>query len=210
MTATSFEDHLVRDIDHLCSLYPNPTEASLLKEISHVSAHYRAFIAAAPLVLLATSGPQGLDCSPRGDAPGFVRVHDAKTLLIPDRRGNNRIDSLKNIVVDPRVALLFLIPGVGETLRINGRAAISIAPDLLASFEPRAKPPRCVVVISVERVYFQCSKAVVRARLWDQAAQVDRKSLPSAGKILAALSGGTVGGDDYDRDQPERLRATLY
>lgn len=204
------EAHLVTSVEALAALYGAPVEASLAKEIDHVNAHYRALVEAAPFFSLATSGPEGLDCSPRGDAPGFVRVADAKTVLIPDRRGNNRIDSLRNIVRDPRVALLFLIPGVGETLRINGRAEISVDPELLASFAVDGKAPRSVIVVRVERVYFQCARAILRAKLWDPARLVERASLPSTGTILAELSQGRVGGESYDREMPARLQANLY
>jgi len=204
------DDHLVTTMDALEALYGEPYGPAIVKEIDHVNQSYRALIAAAPFFALATSGPDGLDCSPRGDAAGFVRVHDEKTLLVPDRRGNNRIDSLRNIVRDPRVALLFLIPGVGETLRIIGRAAISTDPELTASFAVDGKEPRTVLIVSVERVFYQCTKAIVRSRLWDPATQVERKSLPSAGTILAEITGGKLGGPEHDRGQPERIKATLY
>ncbi|MFL4999203.1 MAG: pyridoxamine 5'-phosphate oxidase family protein [Xanthobacteraceae bacterium] len=203
-------DHLVTTMDALEALYGEPYGPAIVKEIDHVNQSYRALIAAAPFFALATSGPDGLDCSPRGDAAGFVRVHDEKTLLVPDRRGNNRIDSLRNIVRDPRVALLFLIPGVGETLRIIGRAAISTDPELTAGFAVDGKEPRTVLIVSVERVFYQCTKAIVRSRLWDPATQVERKSLPSAGTILAEITGGKLGGPEHDRGQPERIKATLY
>ncbi|MFL5101016.1 MAG: pyridoxamine 5'-phosphate oxidase family protein [Xanthobacteraceae bacterium] len=203
-------DHLVTTMDGLEALYGEPYGPAIVKEIDHVNQSYRALIAAAPFFALATSGPDGLDCSPRGDAAGFVRVHDEKTLLVPDRRGNNRIDSLRNIVRDPRVALLFLIPGVGETLRIIGRAAISTDPELMASFAVDGKEPRTVLIVSVERVFYQCTKAIVRSRLWDPATQVERKSLPSAGTILAEITDGKLGGPEHDRGQPERIKATLY
>jgi uncharacterized protein len=203
-------DHLVTTMDALEALYGEPYGPAIVKEIDHVNQSYRALIAAAPFFALATSGPDGLDCSPRGDAAGFVRVHDEKTVLVPDRRGNNRIDSLRNIVRDPRVALLFLIPGVGETLRIIGRAAISTDPELTASFAVDGKEPRTVLIVSVERVFYQCTKAIVRSRLWDPATQVERKSLPSAGTILAEITGGKLGGPEHDRGQPERIKATLY
>jgi PPOX class probable FMN-dependent enzyme len=204
------DDQLVMTMDALEALYGEPYGPSLVKEIDHVNESYRALIAAAPFFALATSGPDGLDCSPRGDAPGFVRVADEKTLLVPDRRGNNRIDSLRNIMRDPRVALLFLIPGVGETLRIIGRATISTDPELTASFVVNGKEPRTVLVVAVERVFYQCTKAIVRSRLWDPATQVERTSLPSAGTILAEISGGKLGGPEHDRGQPERIKATLY
>src|SRR5437667_1685899 len=203
-------DHIVTSIEALEHIYGEPFGPSIAKETDRVTSHYRAFIEAAPFFALATSGPEGLDCSPRGDAPGFVRVADEKTLAIPDRRGNNRIDSLRNIVRDPRVALLFLIPGVGETIRVIGRAAISTDPQLTASFAVNGKAPVCVLVITVERVYYQCTKAVIRSKLWDPARHVERKSLPSTGTILADLTGGRIGGEAHDRAAPERLKATLY
>jgi uncharacterized protein len=201
---------LVTTMEQLLGLYDAPSDVSVAKEIDHVSDHYRAFIEAAPFFALATGGPDGLDCSPRGDAPGFVRVADRQTLMIPDRRGNNRIDSLRNIMRDPRVALLFLIPGIGETIRVIGRAALSIDPDLLASFAVDRKAPCCVIVVTVERVFYQCTKAIVRSKLWNPARHVDRKSLPTTGTILAALTAGRLGGDAHDRGQLERTMAKLY
>ena len=163
MSATDVRDHRVTSIEQLERVYHEaPVGAALIKEIDHVNAPYRALIEAAPFFALATNGPDGMDCSPRGDPPGFVRVPDEKTLLIPDRRGNNRIDSLRNLLHDPRVALLFLIPGCGETLRVNGRAEISTDPALTQSFVVNGKAPRIVIVVAVERVYFQCPKAIIR------------------------------------------------
>jgi uncharacterized protein len=156
-----------------------------------------------------TSGPEGLDCTPRGDPPGFVRVVDSRTVMLPDRRGNNRIDSLRNIVRDPRIALLFLIPGVGRTLRINGRAAISIDRELCASFAMEGKVPRSVIVVTAESVYTQCPKALVRSRLWDARLHVDESSLPSSGTIMKSLQKG-FDGETYDRDYPQRLKETIY
>jgi PPOX class probable FMN-dependent enzyme len=203
-------DHRVTTMDALEALYDKPYGPSIVKEIDHVNATYRKFIEAAPFFVLATSGPEGLDCSPRGDAPGFVRVADDKTLLIPDRRGNNRIDSLRNLIGDPRVALLFLVPGCGETIRVIGRASISTDPALTESFIVNGKAPRTVIVVAVERVFFQCTKAIVRSKLWDPASKIDRKTLPSAGTILAEISGGKVGGPEHDRAQPQRIKETLY
>jgi PPOX class probable FMN-dependent enzyme len=207
---SEFRDHIVTNVEALERIYGEPYGPSIAKETDRISAHYRAFIEAAPFFALATAGSDGLDCSPRGDAPGFVRVHDEKTLLVPDRRGNNRIDSLRNIVQDPRVALLFLIPGCGETIRVNGRAAISTDPELAQGFLVNGKSPRAVLIVSVDRVFFQCSKAIVRSQLWDPTRHIDRKSLPSNGTILAELTNGQLGGDAHDRAAPERLKATLY
>jgi PPOX class probable FMN-dependent enzyme len=204
-------DHLIHDEAGLNALYGEIPPAALAKEIDFIHPHYRAMIEASPFMVLATSGPGGLDASPRGDPQGsFIQVADARTVLIPDRRGNNRVDSLRNIVHDPRVALLFLIPGVGETLRINGRAVISTAPDLLARFPFRNTLPRSVIVVQVETVYFQCPKAIVRSELWNPEKHISRKALPSTGTILADITAGKVGGVEYDNAYPERLRTTLY
>ena len=203
-------DHRITTLAELEAIYGTPVETALVKEKDRIIPEYRALIAASPFVALATRGPEGLDCSPRGDAAGFVRIADERTLMIPDRRGNNRADSLRNIVRDPQVARLFLIPGVGETLRVNGRAAISTEPALLDSFAVDDKTPRSVIVVSVETVYFQCQKAIVRSDLWNPDKRVDRKTLPTAGQILAAASQNRVGGEAYDKAYPERLKATLY
>ena len=201
---------ILRTEAELEAIYGRPVEAATVKEVNWITPHYRAYIEASPYAALATSGPEGLDCSPRGDRPGFVRVHDEKTLMLPDRRGNNRIDSLRNIVREPRVALLFMIPGVGNTLRVNGRAHLSIAADLLESFAVDDKAPRSVAVIEVDAVYFQCARALVRSELWNPERHVDPKSLPSAGQILAALSNQRVGGETYDREWPGRAAATMW
>jgi PPOX class probable FMN-dependent enzyme len=210
MPANGSSDHLVTTMDELEALYEKPYGPSLVKEIEHISPQYRALIEAAPFVVVATNGPEGLDCSPRGDPPGFVRVRDEKTLLIPDRRGNNRIDSMRNLVRDPRIALLFLIPGVGETMRVIGRAAISTDPELCASFVLHGKTPRCVLVVTVERAFYQCTKAIIRSRLWDPAMRVERTSLPTPGSILAEITGGKMGGEEHDRTAPERIKRTIY
>ncbi len=202
--------YLITDARDLAERYGEPGQPSLAKEVDHVHPHYRAFIEAAPFVVLATAGAEGLDTSPRGDPAGFVTVEDERTLLLPDRRGNNRIDSLRNVLDDPRVALLFLIPGVGETLRVNGRAQISVDPGLLERFAMDGKPPRSVLVIHVEKVFFQCARAIVRSELWDPATQIARDRLPSTGRMLADLSAGAIDGTAYDRDLPERTRKTLY
>jgi len=204
------DNHTVTSIEQLEAIYGQPAGAAVWKEVDHITKEYRAFIEAAPFFALSTCGPEGVDCSPRGDAPGFVRVADEKTLMIPDRRGNNRIDSLRNIVRDPRVSLLFLIPGVGETFRVIGHAAISTEPALCESFIFAGKAPRSVIIVKVDSVYFQCSKAIVRSKLWDPASIVDRKSLPSNGTILAALTKGEHGGEEFDRMYPERIKATIY
>ena len=200
----------VRTVEELDELYDAPVASSLVKEIDHITPLHRAYIEASPFVVVASCGPGGLDCSPRGYPAGFVRVVDARTLHLPDRRGNNRADSLNNLIADPRIALLFLIPGVGETLRVNGWAEICVDPELLARFPAQGKLPRSVIVVHVERVYFQCPKALVRSDLWNPAKHVERRSLPSSGTILADITRGRVGGAEYDAAYPERLKATIY
>ena len=192
------------------TIYGAPNTAAIKKEVDYIHPHYRKFIEAAPFAVLATSGLHGLDASPRGDPAGFVQVHDEKTLLLPDRRGNNRIDSLRNIIHDPRVALIFLIPGIGETLRINGRAVIQTDPDLLAKFSINGKLPLSVLVIKVEAVFFQCSRAVLRSQLWNSAFHITRSTLPSAGTILQDLTNSEIDGRTYDSALPERLKTTMY
>jgi PPOX class probable FMN-dependent enzyme len=205
------QDHLVKTTAELEKLYSDaPYGPAVFKEVDRITPQYRKLIEATPFAVLATCGPEGLDCSPRGDPPGFVRVADEHTLLIPDRRGNNRIDSLRNLVRDPRVSLLFLIPGVGETMRVNGRAVISTDPELTESFVFNGKAPKCVLVVTVERAYFQCTKAIIRSKLWDPATQVDRKTLPTPGSILAELTDGKMGGPEHDRLAPERIKQTIY
>ena len=201
---------LLTEATALRELYGAPSDAAIAKEIDYIHPHYRAMIEASPFMVMATSGPEGLDVSPRGDPPGFVVVEGDRTLLIPDRRGNNRADTLNNLIADPRIALLFLIPGVGETLRVNGRAEISVDPAVLQRFPAQGKLPRSVIVVHAERVYFQCPKALVRSDLWNPAKHVERRSLPSSGTILADITRGKVGGAEYDAAYPERLKATIY
>lgn len=202
---------VIDSLEALEALYDiAPVAASLVKVASRITPHYQALIEASPFVALATIGPEGLDCSPRGDRPGFVRVADPQTLILPDRRGNNRIDSLRNVVRDPRVALLFLIPGSGTTFRVNGRAVISADPDLLESFAVDDKAPRTAMVITVEEAYFQCARAIVRSGLWKAESHVDPRALPSPGAILAAMTAGEVGGETYDREWPERAAKTMW
>jgi predicted pyridoxine 5'-phosphate oxidase superfamily flavin-nucleotide-binding protein len=230
------DPHQIRDAAALQALFGPVAEPSRRKEVDHLHPVYQRWIAASPFVVLATSGPGGLDVSPRGDPAPAVRVLDAHTLLLPERRGNNRIDGLRNLLVDDRVALLFFIPGVGETLRVNGRAAITVDPALLRSFAMPALAaaeaasamdggnagagasgneghlPRCVLRIQVETVFFQCARALMRSSLWAPTAAMQQaaREVPTAGAILAALSGGAVGGEVYDRELPQRQRATLY
>ncbi|MGI9352541.1 MAG: pyridoxamine 5'-phosphate oxidase family protein [Rhizobiaceae bacterium] len=197
-------------VEELEAIYGQPGQTSLVKEVPELIPQYRAFVEASPFCTLATVGPEGMDCSPRGDLPGFVRVPDNRTLMMPDRRGNNRVDSLKNIVRDPRVALCFLIPGSRNALRVNGEAHLSVDPEIIASFSVDGKEPRSVIIIKTLAVYFQCGRAMVRSRLWEPEAQVDPKTLPTPGDVLAELSNGTVGGPDYDAKWEDRANKTLW
>jgi PPOX class probable FMN-dependent enzyme len=201
---------MLTTIAQLEALYGQLHERAVRKEISFINEDYRAFIEVAPFAVLATAGPEGLDCSPRGDAPGFVRIVDERTLALPDRIGNNRLDSLRNIIVEPRLALLFIIPGVGESLRVNGRGRITDDPQWLDSFAVEGKLPRTVLLIDVDSVYFHCSKALVRSKLWDPAHYVERSRLPSAGEIHRRINGAQFDAATYDRELAERVRTALY
>jgi uncharacterized protein len=180
------------------------------KETRVITPLQARYIEEAPLVVLATSGPGGLDCSPRGDPAGFVRIVDERTLRLPDRRGNNRLDSLRNIVVDPRVGLLFVIPGLGTTLRVNGTAVLRTDPELLAGFAIDGKLPRTVLEIAVGAVYTQCPKAFIRGRVWDPHTFRRPQDLPTVGAIMHQITQGRFDADAYDAAYPERLRQTIY
>jgi PPOX class probable FMN-dependent enzyme len=179
-----------------------------VKEVDYLTPEYRKLIEASPFAALATVGPEGLDCSPRGDAAGFVRIVDDRTIAMPDRRGNNRIDSLRNIVRDPRVALLFLIPGSGTTFRVNGRAGISVEPDLLQSFAVEGKAPRSAIIVTVKAAYFQCARAILRAKLWEQHAPAH--GVPTPGQILESLSKADIDGKSYDAEWLGRAEASMW
>ena len=203
-------EHVISNVTQLEAIYGKPGERALWKEIDYLNDDYCAFVKASPFVILASIGSEGSDCSPKGDPAGFVSILDNRTLAIPDRPGNNRIDNLRNIVTDPRVSLLFLIPGVGETLRVNGLAHISTDPELLASCEIKGKLPRTVIVVRIQAAYFHCAKAIVRSDLWNPAGHVSRDSLPSAGQMHRRLTGGSFDSETYDRQLPERTIAELY
>jgi PPOX class probable FMN-dependent enzyme len=198
----------VRSIEMLEGLFGEVGEASRLKEVSALHPVYQAWIEASPFAVMATSGPDGLDVSPRGDPAPLVRVVDPNTLLMPERRGNNRVDSLRNLVHDARVALIFFVPGVGETVRILGTAVIRTDADLLESFSINGAQPRCVIQVQVQAVFFQCARAIKRAGLWDAVSSPAR--VPTAGDMLAASSQGSIDGAPYDRELPARQAATLY
>jgi PPOX class probable FMN-dependent enzyme len=200
----------VETLEALESLYGEVARPSILKEADSIHPVYRPFIEHASFAVLATSGPGGLDASPRGDAPGFVYIEDSRTLLLPDRRGNNRLDSLRNIISDPRVAMIFLLPGIGETLRINGTAEILAQPELLCRFAVQNQLPKSVLRISVNAVYFQCSRAIIRSGLWNADNHIERAKLPTPGQILKALSLSEIDGEAYDEALPRRLATTLY
>jgi len=203
----------INSIQALENIYGPAVEPALWKEIDHINHHYRQFIEASPFLVLATQGENGLDCSPRGDPAGFVRVASEKQLLLPDRRGNNRLDSLRNIVHNPQVSLIFLIPNVGETLRVSGRAEILRDEDLNNSFAINGKASSSVISVQVEKVFYQCQKALARSKLWDSSTWIERGELPSAGDMaqnFAALQGQEIDGAQYDADYPERMHKTIY
>jgi PPOX class probable FMN-dependent enzyme len=201
---------VITSVEELEALYGKPGEASLVKELDRLIPEYATLIEASPFVALSTAGPEGLDCSPRGDVAGFVRIEDDRTLLMPDRHGNNRADSLKNIIRDGRVGLLFLIPGSGTTLRVNGRAKVSVDAELCASFAMEGKPARSVIVIAIDTVYFQCARAIRRSDLWNPGRHVDESTLPTPGRILQKTSAARINAETYDREWPVRAAKTMW
>ncbi|HBU39273.1 MAG TPA: hypothetical protein DEB59_02310 [Acidimicrobiaceae bacterium] len=202
--------NLITDITQLDALYGDASPRSLTKEIDALNSQYQSFIEASPFMAVATVGMEGLDCSPRGEQGSVVRVVDANTIQFADRRGNNRLDTLRNIVEDDRIALLFLVPGIGETMRVNGRATISIAPELIEAFTVDGKSPKTVVEVKVERVYFQCSKALVRSGIWDSDIARSFGDVPSAGEMLAATTNDSFDALEYDRMLEKRYSDELW
>jgi PPOX class probable FMN-dependent enzyme len=200
----------IRTVAELEAVYGEAVASSRTKEVDHLTALHGRYIEASPFVVIATSGPEGMDCSPRGDPAGFVEIADPRTLLIPDRRGNNRVDTLRNLVVDPRIGLLFLVPGIGVTLRVNGTAELSTDAALRERFTLHDKVPATVIVVSVQSVYTQCPKALIRSHLWDPQGFRDPAELPTVGQINELITNGEFDGKAYDEAYPERVRTTLY
>ena len=202
----------IEDKPALRALYGEPSERAVRKQLDRLDKHCRNFIALSPFLVIATAGADGLaDASPRGDAPGFVAVLDETTLLVPDRLGNNRIDSLQNLVDNPAIGLLFLVPGINETLRVNGRARIVNDPAVLAPLAAQGKTPRSAIRVEVKEAYLQCAKALIRSRLWDPETRIERSSFPSFGRILV----DQLGEDESkvaatDRSLAEAYRTRLY
>jgi uncharacterized protein len=178
-------DGYITSIEELRRLYSQPSERAIRKQLAHLDRHCRRFVELSPFVLIATGDESSLDASPRGGSPGFVHVIDDKTLWIPDAPGNNRLDSLSNIVATGGVGLLFLIPGVDETLRVNGTARLSTDPQKLRRFSTEQRTPKLVMEIAVTEAYLQCAKALMRSRLWSNDFRIDRSLLPTLGEILA-------------------------
>ncbi len=202
--------YVVRDAEELASLFDPARERSLRKQIDHLDDYCRAFIAASPLLILGTQAGGMADASPRGDVPGFVKVADDHTLLIPDRRGNNRLDSLRNIVANPAVGLLFLVPGLNEMFRVNGEAVISRDPALIEPFAVQGKLPRVVLAVTVKEAYIHCSRALLRADLWNTATFAAPGTVPSFGTIMAAHTCGFVDAKTLDEENRVRMRQMLY
>ncbi len=208
MDGTRVLSRLVTDAEGLRRCYPPPTANVRRKSLAALDPHCRRFIALSPFLCLGSSGPDGADVSPRGDAPGFVQVLDDRTLLIPDRPGNNRLDSLSNLVANPQVGLIFMIPGVNDTLRVNGLARITTDPALLARAAINGKQPASALLVEVREAFLHCAKALMRSRLWQDDYRVDRATLPTLGKMYAdQLKGFTAEQADaaINRDYETRL-----
>jgi PPOX class probable FMN-dependent enzyme len=200
----------IEDPQHLRELYGAPSERSLKKQLSRLDKHCRAFIARSPFLVMASADASGrCDASPKGDMPGFVQVLDDETLLIPDRLGNNRMDTIGNLLARPGVGLIFFVPGLNETLRINGRASITTDPAVLQPLAVNNKVPRSGILIAAEEIYFHCGKALIRSDLWNPEKQLQRSKFPSLGRILADQIGG-VSVEESERQTAESYRSRLY
>ncbi|HJU18826.1 MAG TPA: pyridoxamine 5'-phosphate oxidase family protein [Stellaceae bacterium] len=200
----------IEDAERLRELYGAPSERAVKKQLDRLDRHCCAFIARSPFVVIASSDPSGrCDASPKGDMPGFVQVLDERTLLIPDRLGNNRVDTLGNLLARPGIGLLFLVPGINETLRVNGRASVTTDPALLAPLAVNGKTPRSGLLVAVEEVYFHCGKALIRSDLWNADKHVRRGDFPSLGRILADQIGG-ISAEESERMTAESYRTRLY
>jgi len=192
------------------ALFGEVGEASVRKEVQTLHPVYRAWIERSPFAVLATSGPNGLDTSPRGDPAPLVAMLDEHTILLPERRGNNRIDSLRNVLHDPRVSLIFFVPGVRETVRVKGTARVCVDPTVLSRFVLHDHAPKCVLEIRVDAVFFQCARALLRSSLWKEGAAPVRPGVPTAGQMLSALTDSAIDGAAYDAELPQRQAKTLY
>ncbi len=208
MDAQIPDPHRIGTLKELEAVYAAPTELVKHKATHRVDARTAAFIAASPFMLLGTNGARGLHITPRGDAPGFVTVADENTLILPDRRGNNRLDALRDILEDNRVSLLFLVPGVGETLRVHGTAHITTDPALRAAHVAQGKEPATLLVVQVQELFMQCAKALMRSRLWGGMPRPE--AVPTMGQLLASQTPGRVVADEVDASYPERIRTTMY
>ncbi|MBV1879099.1 MAG: pyridoxamine 5'-phosphate oxidase family protein [Pseudomonadales bacterium] len=200
-------------IEELENIYGEAAENTQWKELDRINDHYRQFIEKSPFLILATHGEKSVDCSPRGDPAGFVRVLDERHIMLPDRRGNNRLDSLRNIIHNPNVGIIFLIPNVGETIRLSGKAEIVVDEALCNSFSINGKPASSVLSVKVDKVYYQCQKAIARSKLWDASAYIERTELPSAGqmnKVFAASKNIDLSAKEYDRNYPAHMKKTIY
>lgn len=200
----------ISDCDSLRQHYGPISGLAEKKVLNFLDPHAKNFIALSPFHVLATAGGDGTaDASPRGDAPGFVKVVDDKRLLVPDRIGNNRIDSFRNIVAHPGVGLLFFVPGVDETLRVNGRASLTTDTELLAPHAVQGKTPRAAMLVEIDEVFFHCGKALKRSSLWNPEVQIERSSFPTLGRIIADQTRvGTA--EEADKRLEESYRTRLY
>ena len=199
---------MIESLDELHALYGTPTAPATRKTATQIVPVYRRWINRSRFCVLTTVGPEGTDGSPRGDEGPVVTEIDEKTLAMPDWRGNQRLDSLRNIVRDPRVSLMFMIPGCTNVVRINGRATLTADPDMRARFDRKGIQPTSVIVIAIDEIYFQCARALMRSRLW--VAGDESQGLPSPGEMLKEMTGGQVGGATYDAEWPERAAKTMW
>jgi hypothetical protein len=204
-------DFTVKKVEQLDEIYGEVAPVVLTKQTDYVTPPGRAFIAASPFLILATASENGIDCSPKGDMPGFVQLLDDRTLLIPDRPGNNRVDGMKNIIANSKIGIIFMVPGANETYRVNGSVRISVDPELLSRFEVRGRPPRAVLVVVVEETFSHCPKAFVRADLWRRGAKGRPEKVPTLGDFVAFRKGADKAyAAKFDAEYAEQMKEKLY
>ncbi len=203
-------DKTIENVDELRNHMGYPTGRAAVKEMPRLDKHARHFISLCPFIVMATATETGADASPKGDPPGFVKVLDDNTLLIPDRVGNNRVDTFCNLLVNPHIGIFFLVPGMNETLRVNGRVRITTDEALLAPCAVNGRAPGQGMIVEIDEVYMHCAKAMIRSKLWDADRHIDRKSFPSMGEIFADQIGGGLNPADIDRETAEKHKKHLY
>ena len=203
-------DKTIDSLEELRDSFGFPTGRAAVKEMPSLDKHSRAFIALSPFLVIATAGESGADASPKGDPPGFVKVLSDTEIFIPDRPGNSRIDTMRNLLENPHIGIVFLVPGMKETLRINGRGKVVTDAEILSTCSVNGKIPKCGICVQIDEVYMHCAKSMIRSKLWDPKKHIKRDSFPSLGKIFTDQQGGGLDAKEVDKDIEDKYKERLY